>query len=67
MLSSMQLYMFIMFCVTVVLVFLAEFGTNLRFKRAMALASIAMTNGDSRTRPAARRATRRSPVPAPSA
>ncbi|MEQ1710367.1 MAG: SUMF1/EgtB/PvdO family nonheme iron enzyme [Hyphomicrobium sp.] len=41
MLSSMQLYMFIMFIVTVVLVFLAEFGTDLRFKRAMALASIA--------------------------
>ena len=41
MLSSMQLYMFIMFCVTVVLVFLAEFGTHQRFKRAMALASIA--------------------------
>lgn len=39
--STLQLLMFGMFGLTVVLVLLAELGTNIRFKRAMALASIA--------------------------
>ncbi len=39
--SSMQLLMVGMFVLTFVLVLLAELGTNIRFKRAMALASIA--------------------------
>lgn len=41
MLSTLQHLMFIMFVLTIVLVLLAEFGTDIRFKRAMALASIA--------------------------
>lgn len=41
MLSSMQSLMFGMFVLTIVLVLIAEFATNIRFKRVMALASIA--------------------------
>lgn len=40
MLTTLQLLMFIMFVLTFVLVLLAEFGTDIRFKRVMAMASI---------------------------